>query len=69
MKRVYELKVGDVIRFPFGSHANLIKVEILEIEKYTTWSRIWIKEYGGNVRLWTWLNTDAMVEVFPNDEG
>lgn len=69
MKQVYELKEGDVIRFPYGTTYNLILVDVVEIEKYNTWTRIKVKEHNGVRTLWTWLNTNGNVEVIPNDKG
>ena len=63
MKRVDELKPGDVIRFPYGSHTNIVRVVVINTEPYTTWTRLTLQEYGGTSRFNTWLNTDALVEV------
>ena len=75
MKKVYELKEGDIIRYNFGDKGVIITARVVEIEPYTTWTRLKLNHADKvndkwlNSSFWTWLNTDAVVEVIGNDKG
>lgn len=73
MKKVMELKPGDVIRFNLCGELTIARVYNTEV--YSTWTRLDLQPQndravnGWGFRFKTWLNTDAFVEVLGNDKG
>lgn len=74
MKKAYELREGEVIRFNFLGK-GMITARVIGVEPYSTWTRLHLNradkkdERRLNPSFYTWLNSNDLVEVIGNDLG